>query len=130
MRGHGRTQRRGRHRPDRPRRLHRRDRLRRRVGVRHAIGAHLAGATTIIAVDTDPQKTRLGPRLQRHHTINARRQDPVEAIRAATDGFGADVVIDAVVPKNLNGPSTPATSPACTVVLVGVPPPTTAPRSH
>ena len=30
------------------------------------------------------------------HTIDARDADPVEAIRALTDGFGADLVIEAV----------------------------------
>ncbi|MBC3190445.1 S-(hydroxymethyl)mycothiol dehydrogenase [Pseudonocardia sp. C8] len=93
------------------------------VGDAAIAGAHLAGATTIIAVDTDPRKLDWARGFGATHTINAREQDPVEAIRAATDGFGADVVIDAVGRPETYKQAFYARDLAGTVVLVGVPTP-------
>jgi len=57
------------------------------------------------------------------HTVNATRTDPVEAIQAATDGFGADVVVDAVGRPETWKQAFLARDLAGTVVLVGVPTP-------
>src|SRR5690606_15476394 len=59
-------------------------------------GARLAGASTIVAVDVDDRKLEQARRFGATHTVNSTRQDPVEAVRAATGGFGADVVIEAI----------------------------------
>src|SRR4029453_12506837 len=57
------------------------------------------------------------------HTVNAEDADPVEAIRSLTDGFGTDVVIDAVGRPETYEQAFHARDLAGTVVLVGVPTP-------
>ena len=93
------------------------------VGDGAIAGAALAGATTIIAVDTDPRKLDWARRFGATHTVNARDTDPVEAIRSLTGGFGADVVVDAVGLPETWKQAFYARDLAGTVVLVGVPTP-------
>ncbi|MFY1672492.1 S-(hydroxymethyl)mycothiol dehydrogenase [Plantactinospora sp. WMMB334] len=93
------------------------------VGDGAVAGAALAGATTIIAVDTDPRKLEWARGFGATHTVNARETDPVEAIREATGGFGADVVIEAVGRPETWKQAFYARDLAGTVVLVGVPTP-------
>jgi S-(hydroxymethyl)mycothiol dehydrogenase len=93
------------------------------VGDGAVVGAHLAGATKIIAVDTDPRKLEWAKGFGATHTVNARETDPVEAIKSATDGFGADVVIDAVGRPETWKQAFYARDLAGQVVLVGVPTP-------
>ena len=61
------------------------------VGNAAIAGAKLAGAHTIIAVDLDPKKLEWAKDFGATHTVNASQADPVEAIRALTDGNGAAV---------------------------------------
>ena len=56
----------------------------------------LAGARTIIAVDLDAEKLEWAKEFGATHTVDASKDDPVEAIQALTDGNGADVCIEAV----------------------------------
>ncbi|WP_329105752.1 S-(hydroxymethyl)mycothiol dehydrogenase [Micromonospora sp. NBC_01699] len=93
------------------------------VGDGAVAGAVLAGATTIIAVDTDPRKLEWAKGFGATHTVNARETDPVEAIKALTGGFGADVVVDAVGRPETWQQAFYARDLAGTVVLVGVPTP-------
>ena len=93
------------------------------VGDGAIAGAHLAGATTIIAVDTDSRKLEWARRLGATHTVNAADTDPVAAIKEATNGFGADVVIEAVGRPETWKQAFYARDLAGTVVLVGVPTP-------
>jgi len=93
------------------------------VGIAAIAGAQLAGATTIIAVDIDPAKTALALELGATHAVNSSETDPVEAIRALTGGFGADVVIDAVGRPETYTQAFYARDLAGRVVLVGVPTP-------
>ncbi|MEO3747971.1 S-(hydroxymethyl)mycothiol dehydrogenase [Plantactinospora sp. B5E13] len=93
------------------------------VGDGAVAGAALAGATTIIAVDTDPRKLEWAKGFGATHTVNARETDPVEAIRDLTGGFGADVVIEAVGRPETWKQAFYARDLAGTVVLVGVPTP-------
>lgn len=66
------------------------------VGDAAVVGARLAGAAKIIAVDIDDRKLDTAKKMGATHTVNSRSTDPVEAIRALTAGNGADVVIEAV----------------------------------
>src|SRR5690606_6935497 len=66
------------------------------VGGAAIAGARLAGAAKVIAVDLDPRKLALAEGFGATHTVDASATDPVEAVRALTGGFGADVVIEAV----------------------------------
>ncbi|MEU8177632.1 S-(hydroxymethyl)mycothiol dehydrogenase [Microbispora hainanensis] len=93
------------------------------VGDAAVAGAHLAGATTIIAVDVDDTKLDWARRFGATHTVNSRETDAVEAIRELTGGFGADVVIEAVGRPETYKQAFYARDLAGTVVLVGVPTP-------
>ncbi|MFJ8961578.1 S-(hydroxymethyl)mycothiol dehydrogenase [Lentzea sp. NPDC102401] len=93
------------------------------VGDAAILGARLAGARTIIAVDLDDTKLRWAERFGATHTINAREQDVVEAIRELTEGNGADVVIDAVGRPETFQQAFYARDHAGLAVLVGVPTP-------
>ncbi|NAS20617.1 S-(hydroxymethyl)mycothiol dehydrogenase [Herbidospora sp. NEAU-GS84] len=93
------------------------------VGIASVMGARLAGAAKIIAVDIDPRKLEWAGNLGATHTVDSSSTDPVEAIRDLTGGHGADVVIDAVgIPKTYEQ-AFYARDLAGTVVLVGVPSP-------
>jgi len=93
------------------------------VGDGAVAGARLAGAAKIIAVDTDPRKLEWAKGFGATHLVNAREVDVVEAIQELTDGFGADVVIDAVGRPETWKQAFYARDLAGTVVLVGVPTP-------
>jgi S-(hydroxymethyl)mycothiol dehydrogenase len=93
------------------------------VGTAAVVGSRLGGAARIIAVDVDDRKLDQAAKLGATHTVNGRETDPVEAIRALTGGFGADVVIDAVGRPETYRQAFYARDLAGTVVLVGVPTP-------
>ena len=93
------------------------------VGNAAIAGARLAGARTIIGVDVDARKLDAATRLGATHVINSSESDPVEAIRALTDGVGVDVAIEAVGRPETYTQAFYARDLAGTVVLVGVPRP-------
>src|SRR6266540_3330645 len=94
------------------------------VGDAAIAGARLAGATTIVAIDVDDRKLAWARDFGATHTVNSRTEDPVAAIRAVTDGNGANVVIEAVGRPDTFTQAFYARDLAGTVVLVGVPDPT------
>lgn len=93
------------------------------VGDAAIAGARLAGAHTIVAVDVDDRKLAWAKDFGATHIVNASTTDPVEAIKAATGGNGADVCIDAVGHPAVYRQCFEARDLAGTVVLVGVPRP-------
>src|SRR5581483_3735255 len=58
------------------------------VGDAAIAASAIAGARTVIAVDVDDTKLEWAKGFGATHTVNARQQDPVEAIQALTDGYG------------------------------------------
>jgi S-(hydroxymethyl)mycothiol dehydrogenase len=94
------------------------------VGDAAIAGARLVGARRIIAVDVDDRKLEWARDFGATHTVNSRERDAVEAIQELTDGFGADVVIDAVGRPETWKQAFYGRDLAGTVVLVGVPDPT------
>ncbi|MGV9246267.1 S-(hydroxymethyl)mycothiol dehydrogenase [Streptomyces sp. NPDC003710] len=93
------------------------------VGGAAIAGSYLAGASKIIAVDIDDRKLTTAKELGATHTVNSRQTDPVAAIRELTDGFGTDVVIEAVGRPETYEQAFYGRDLAGTVVLVGVPTP-------
>ncbi|SEG99389.1 S-(hydroxymethyl)mycothiol dehydrogenase [Nonomuraea solani] len=93
------------------------------VGDAAILGAAVAGASKIIAVDVDDRKLGWARDFGATHTVNSRSADPVQAIRDLTDGNGADVVIEAVGRPETYQQAFYARDLAGTVVLVGVPTP-------
>src|SRR5262249_53663371 len=84
-------------------------------------GARLAGANPIIGVDIDDRKLEWAKEFGATHTVNSRETDAVEAIRAITGGFGADVCVEAVGRPEVLQQAFYARDLAGTVVQVGVP---------
>lgn len=93
------------------------------VGNAAIAGAKIAGATKIIAVDIDDKKLDWAKGFGATDFINSTKQDPVDKIRQLTNGFGADIVIDAVGSPQTYRQAFYARDLAGTVVLVGVPNP-------
>jgi len=93
------------------------------VGDAAVAGAAVVGARRIIAVDTDNTKLKWAREFGATHTVNAREFDVVKTIQDLTDGFGADVVIDAVGRPETWRQAFYARDLGGTVVLVGVPTP-------
>ncbi|TFC56101.1 MULTISPECIES: S-(hydroxymethyl)mycothiol dehydrogenase [unclassified Cryobacterium] len=96
------------------------------VGDAAVVGAKLAGASTIIAIDRDAKKLAKATEFGATHTIDSAGLDEdgvVAAVQALTGGFGADVVIDAVGRPETWRQAFYARDLAGTVVLVGVPTP-------
>ncbi len=93
------------------------------VGDAAILGASLAGARKIIAVDVDDRKLDWARQFGATDTVNSTTTDPVERIRALTDGNGADVAIEAIGRPDTYTQAFYARDLAGTVVLVGVPTP-------
>src|SRR5579863_10042487 len=93
------------------------------VGDGAVLGARLAGAQTIIAVDVDDRKLAWAREFGATDVINSREADPVARIKELTSGFGADVVIEAIGRPQTYEQAFYARDLAGTVVLVGVPTP-------
>ena len=86
-------------------------------------GAKLAGATTIIAVDIDPQKLEWAKEFGATHTVNAGEGDPVAKIKELTGGYGVNYSFEAVgIPQTLEQ-ALFCRDLAGTCVFIGVPGP-------
>jgi S-(hydroxymethyl)mycothiol dehydrogenase len=94
------------------------------VGDAAILGAKLAGARTIIAVDLDATKLEWAKGFGATDVVDASAGDPVEAIQALTDGNGVDVAIEAVGNPVTMKQAFFARDLAGTMVQVGVPDPT------
>ncbi|MCG5243884.1 NAD(P)-dependent alcohol dehydrogenase [Azospirillum doebereinerae] len=66
------------------------------IGLCATAGARLKGATTIIAVDTVPERLAMARRMGADHVIDFQQTDPVREILQLTDGRGVDVAIEAL----------------------------------
>jgi threonine dehydrogenase-like Zn-dependent dehydrogenase len=66
------------------------------IGLCAVAGARLMGATTIIGVDTVPERLAVAKRLGADILVDFKKGDPVEQIMAATDGRGVDAAIEAL----------------------------------
>ena len=93
------------------------------VGNAAIAGAAIAGARIVIGVDIDPRKLEWARRFGATHTINSRDTDPVQGIRDLTDGFGADLVVEAVGRPETYRQAFDARDLAGRLVQVGVPTP-------
>jgi len=66
------------------------------IGLCATAGARLCGATTIIAVESVPERIAVSRRLGADHVVDFHKADPVEEIMRLTDGRGVDVAIEAL----------------------------------
>ena len=65
------------------------------VGILAAQQARLAGASQVIGLDVDPWRLKVAKELDIDLVVDARSQTAHQEILSATDGIGADVVIEA-----------------------------------
>jgi alcohol dehydrogenase len=66
------------------------------IGLCATVGARLMGATTIICVESIPERVHIAQRLGADHAIDFRKVDPVDEILKLTGGRGVDVAIEAL----------------------------------
>lgn len=86
-------------------------------------GARLAGATTIIAVDLDPQKLEWAAKFGATHTVNPRDGDPVARIKELTGGNGVNYSFEAVGIPETWEQALWCRDLAGTCIIIGVPGP-------
>jgi S-(hydroxymethyl)glutathione dehydrogenase / alcohol dehydrogenase len=89
------------------------------VGLNILQGAALAGATPVIAVDTNPTKMVLARQFGASHTMPA-GPDTLSAIRDLTGGRGADYAFEAVGASVIQEQAFAAIRPGGTLTLVGL----------
>ncbi len=66
------------------------------IGLSTVQGARMANASKVIAVDISDRKLRWAMEMGATHTVNSSEQNPVEAVRAITGGYGVDFSFEAV----------------------------------
>jgi Zn-dependent alcohol dehydrogenase len=67
------------------------------VGLSAVVGARMAGANPIIAVDLDDSKLEFAHKFGATHLVNASKTDPVAAIHALTPGKGGHTIFETPV---------------------------------
>ena len=92
------------------------------VGLSAVMAARVAGCTTIIGVDIRPSRLELALELGATDVVDAGSEDPVEAVRAATGGVGADFSIDATGIPQVLQQAVYCTGPGGVCGLIGAPP--------
>ena len=66
------------------------------IGLCAVAGARLMGASTIIGIDTVPERLAMARRLGADHVVDFKTADPIAEIKRITDGRGVDVAIEAL----------------------------------
>ncbi len=66
------------------------------VGLNVVQGARLAGAGTIVAIDTNPDKLALAEAMGATHAVDASRSNPVSAVMSLSGERGADVAFEVI----------------------------------
>ncbi|UOQ59073.1 alcohol dehydrogenase catalytic domain-containing protein [Leucobacter rhizosphaerae] len=92
------------------------------VGLSIVIGAVLAGARTVIAIDIDPAKLELARRLGATHVVTAADGETTERMRAVA-GSGVDHTFDAVGIPEVTISAIASTARGGTCYLIGIPKP-------
>jgi Zn-dependent alcohol dehydrogenase len=93
------------------------------VGLSAVMGAVSAGAYRVIVVDPDERKRAGAFGFGATHALDPSSDDVVAAVRDLTDGFGADLSVDAVGRPDVLATAFDATVPGGTIVCVGIPGP-------
>jgi S-(hydroxymethyl)glutathione dehydrogenase / alcohol dehydrogenase len=91
------------------------------VGLNSVQGAVLAAAEPIVAVDLVETKLEAAAEFGATHGLNAGRDDVIEAVRALTDGCGADYVVVTVGVPSVIEDALALVRRGGTLVVVGMP---------
>jgi S-(hydroxymethyl)glutathione dehydrogenase/alcohol dehydrogenase len=89
------------------------------VGLNVLQGARLAGAGPIIAVDVSDRHRAMAPAFGATHTVDPRRENAVETVRALTGGRGADHAFEAAGNEVALQATLDVVRPGGTVVILG-----------
>jgi len=92
------------------------------VGLSAIMGARLAGAAIIAAVDPFPFRRKTALELGATHALDPGSDDVPAALRGLTDGRGADAAIDSAGAPGVLAAAYAAVRRGGTVVAVGLPP--------
>lgn len=92
------------------------------IGLAALQGAKIAGAGRLIAVDVAPAKLGWAEGFGATDVVDASTGDPVDAVRALTDGEGVDVAFEAVGDPSCVRQAVEMLAFAGTAVAIGVPP--------
>jgi len=92
------------------------------VGINAIQGAAYAGAYPIIAVDVLDTKMKTAMDFGATHTVNAKRDDAVDAVRKLTSGRGADYVFITVGSVAAIRQGLSMSGPRGNTVIIGLPP--------
>ena len=92
------------------------------VGLSAVMAARVAGCATIIGVDVRPARLELASELGATAVVDAGLGDPVEFVRAATGGVGADFSIDTTGVPAVVQQAVYCTGPGGVCGLIGAPP--------
>ena len=89
------------------------------VGLMAVLAAHELGAERIFALDTVPERLALAARFGAT-PVNLKEQDPLATVRTATEGRGADAVLEAVGSPEATTLAFNLARPGGTLAAVGV----------
>jgi S-(hydroxymethyl)glutathione dehydrogenase/alcohol dehydrogenase len=92
------------------------------VGLSAVIGARLAGAASVIAVDPLPFKRELALELGATDALDPANGEAPAAVRELTGGRGADYAFDAAGAPGLVRAAYDSVRPGGTVIAIGIPP--------
>jgi len=90
------------------------------AGLLHTQLARLSGAVPVIAVSRSAGKLAMARRMKADHVVDASAQDAVAEVLAATNGEGADVVIDAAGAPELIGAAIAMLRPGGRLLVYGI----------
>ena len=90
------------------------------AGLLHTQLAKLAGACPVVAVSRSPWKLELARRRHADRVVNSAHEDAVAAVREATAGRGADVVVDAAGDPALIAPAIEMLAPGGRLLVYGI----------
>jgi D-xylulose reductase len=91
------------------------------IGMVTALAALAGGCAQVIITDVLPEKLELAARLGPITPVNVREQNLGEVVRRLSEGWGADVVFDAVGLPQSTAQAIEVLAPGGTVVLIGMP---------
>jgi S-(hydroxymethyl)glutathione dehydrogenase/alcohol dehydrogenase len=91
------------------------------VGQSVVQGARIAGAATIVAIDPAASRREASLRVGATHAVDPAGADPIEQVRALTEGRGADYTFEVVGRPELIVQAFDMARQAGTVTVVGMP---------
>jgi S-(hydroxymethyl)glutathione dehydrogenase / alcohol dehydrogenase len=91
------------------------------VGLNVIQGAVISGAIPIIAIDTMDNKLKAARKFGATHVVNAKKEDPIKAVKDITGGWGVDYVFTTVASEAAIRQSVTMLGKRGMAVIIGVP---------